>query len=226
MKKKSYTIFHSWVTHACFWGRNTAISASTDRSIALWDSRTGNVPIFALRHHKSPISDLYIESRNSYWMSSAGSEGVVATWDCRKLSNAMDTMSFASQTTETVREPRAKMKHCQILQNGAECAGPVMLAKGVSSRYGQGDRTIMSISTNGFINEWDVMSGRLLSKHNTSHSNAISCFKTYRDHENLFKGRRGANSNNLCMLGGTITAAWDGKVKVRRMMLNKHTEKN
>lgn len=210
-----------WVTHACFWGRNTAISASTDRSIALWDSRTGNVPLFALRHHKSPISDLYIESRNSYWMSSAGSEGVVATWDCRKLSSAKDTMSIASQTTETVREPRARMKHCQILQNGAECVGPVMLAKGVNSRYGQGDRTIMSVSTNGCINEWDVMNGRLLFEHNTTHCNAISCFKTFRDHENLFKGRRGSMGNNLCILGGTITAAWDGRIKVRRMLLNK-----
>ena len=157
-------------------------------------------------------------------MSSAGSEGLVATWDCRKLSCAKDAMSLASQTTETVREPRARMKHCQTLHNGAECAGPVMLAKGVNSRYGQGDRTIMSVSTNGFINEWDVMNGRLLFEHNTTHCNAISCFKTFRDHENLFKGRRGSMGNNLCILGGTITAAWDGRIKVRRMLLNKSNE--
>ncbi len=210
-----------WVTHACFWGRNTAISASTDRSVAVWDSRNGNVPIFALRHHTSPLSDLYVDSRNSYWMSSAGSDGVVATWDCRKLSNSKDAMSFSSQTTATIRQPNAMMKHCHFLQNGAECAGPVMLAKGVNSKYGQGDRTIMSVSTDGFINEWDVMSGNLLTKHNTKHSNAMSCFKTYRERDNLLKGRRAFSSDSFCLLGGTITAAWDGKIKLRRMLLKR-----
>ena len=154
-------------------------------------------------------------------MTSAGSEGVVASWDCRKLSCTKDTMSIASQVTQTVRNPVAKMKHCQILHGGAESTGPVMLAKGVSTKYGQGDRTVMSVSTNGFINEWDVMSGRLLTEHDSKHCNAISCFKTYRDHENLLRGRRGFQSDNLCLLGGTITAAWDGKVKLRRMLLKK-----
>ncbi len=179
--------------------------------------------MFALRLHQSPVSDLYIESRNAFWMTSAGADGVVATWDIRKLSslNRKDKVIMSTQNdhTQVVRHPVTKMKHCQSLESGIKCSGPVRLSKGVNSKYGQGDRTLMSISTDGSIKEWDVMSGRLLSTHETRHKNKISCFTTFSDTDNLMRGR-GKNSDKLC-LGGSITAAWDGKVKLRRMLLNR-----
>jgi WD40 repeat protein len=229
-----FVYYCRWVTKTCFWGRNTAISASTDRSIALWDARAGSAPVFVLRHHQSPVSDLYIESRNAFWMTSAGAEGTVATWDFRKLgclNRGTDILSSSTNTqtgsiyTQTVRQPIATMKHSQILQSGAECAGPVMLAKGVGTKYGQGDRSVMSVGTDGFINEWDVLSGRLLNTHNTAHGNKVSCFKTFNENDNLLKGRRGRKSNLFCHFGGTITAAWDGKIRLRRMVSNKGSVK-
>jgi WD40 repeat protein len=222
-------IGHSgWITNVSFWGRNTALSASTDRSIALWDIRAGSMPLFAIRHHQSPVSDLYIESRNAFSMTSAGADGVVATWDLRKLgySNSRLEKSVVAATpkpeyTQIFRHPLARMKHSQALVDGAECCGPVTLSKGVSSKYGQGERTVMSVGTDGYINEWDIMSGRIVSKHNTKHNNRISCFTTYNENDNLLKSTRTKRSRHLCTLGGTITAAWDGNIRLRRMSLRK-----
>merc|ERR1712038_1110065 len=116
------------------------------------------------------------------------------------------------------REPMSVVQHYQSLRGGAKCVGPVMLAKGVSSRYGQGERIVMSVGSNGLINEWDVLSGRQLSDHNSKHTNKISCFKSFHESDNLSRGHRGTKSSSLCLLGGTITAAWDGKIKLRRMV--------
>ena len=165
-------------------------------------------------------------------MTSAGNDGVIATWDFRKLSNLnrkekVVALSGKSENTQVIRQPLAKMMYCQSLRGGAECSGPVTLSKGVGAKYGQGDRTVMSVGMDGYINEWDVMSGRLLSKHNTHHSNKISCFATYSDNDNLLKGPRGKKSNPLCLLGGTrITAGcWDGNIRLRRMVMNRVNSK-
>ena len=156
-------------------------------------------------------------------MTSAGADGNIVTWDFRKLSHlnrGKDSLALkANGITQTVRQPMSVMKHCKALRSGAECSGPVMLAKGVSSKYGQGERSVMSVSTDGHINEWDVLNGRLLSEHKTRHGNQISCFKTFVESENILKGHKKFKGDSLCLLGGTITAAWDGKIKLRRMVL-------
>ena len=160
-------------------------------------------------------------------MISAGAEGTIATWDFRKLSylnQSRESMISQSGSSQTIREPMAQMKHCHSLRSGAECSGPVKLSQGVGSKYGQGDRSIMSVGNDGYIKEWDVFSGRQLNEYNTSHVNTISCFKTYKESENLLKGYRGRNSLG-CYLGGTITAAWDGKISLRRMVLTKDDAK-
>ena len=68
-----------WVTETQFWGSNTIVSASTDRSIHLWDTRAGSSPIFALRYHLSPVSDLLLGNRSEPLMVSAGADGSLAT---------------------------------------------------------------------------------------------------------------------------------------------------
>jgi len=207
-----------WVTNVRFWGRHTLISSSTDRSIALWDIRSGSSPIAALRLHQSPVSDLYIESRKSYWMTSAGADGVIATWDFRKLGNLIRMeKNQHMECTKMIRQPVAKMSHCQSLQNIASYSSPVFLSRGIDSKYGQSDRTFMSVGSDGNIKEWDAMSGMLLSSHTTQHSNQISCFRTFTDTNNLmkcYKSRKG-------IVSGTITAGWDGNIKLRRMVLKR-----
>merc|ERR1719291_896164 len=52
------------VTQTHFWGPNAIVSASSDRSIYLWDTRISSAPLFALRYHLSPISDLLLGNRS------------------------------------------------------------------------------------------------------------------------------------------------------------------
>jgi len=209
-----------WVTHGRYWGRNTIISASSDRSIALWDTRSGSTPRFVLRLHNGPISDLYLESRNSYWMASAGADGTVATWDFRTMQH-LSSGTVATKAgrnvlrTSTTRSPMAKMHHAQ------RNSGPVMLSKGVGTKYGQGERSIMSVSVDNAMKEWDVLSGNLLNEHKLKHSNKISCFQSFHAVDSLTRGhesRRG--DNNRCKLGGTITSSWDGTVRLRQLFLD------
>ena len=208
-----------WVTHGRYWGRNTIVSASSDRSIALWDTRSGSSPLFVLRHHNGPISDLYLESRTSFWMTSAGADGTVATWDFRmmqSLNGEINAGRNSALKTNTIRHPLAQMSHAN------QCSGPVLLGRGIGTKYGQGERSIMSVSVDNRIKEWDALSGNLLNDHQIRCNNKISCFKTFTAGESLTRGQEGGSENIAvgCKLGGTITTSWDGTVRLRQLFLD------
>jgi WD40 repeat protein len=101
-----------WVTQMHFWGQNNIVSASTDRSIALWDARNGAVPLFIICYHKSPVSDVLIGSRNDPLLVSASGDGTIATWDFRSLSSSSDPKCSLKSRIHSIRIPAATMNHC------------------------------------------------------------------------------------------------------------------
>lgn len=190
-----------WVTHCKFWGRNTVLSASTDRCMALWDTRTMGAPQCILKAHNGPISDLYLESRNTNWMSSAGADGKIVTWDFRMMKTIHDKNELNTNLeskTRICREPMAEMHHCSNI------SGPVFLAKGMVSSGNKRNKYIMSASVDGWIREWNAVTGTLVNAYETSHKRKISCFETFEQ-----------NIANKGTISGTVTAAWDGTVEYR-----------
>ncbi len=252
-----------WVTHGRYWGRNTIVSASSDRSIALWDTRTsGSSPVFVLRWHNGPISDLYLESRNASWMTSAGADGTIATWDFRMMmrnftkqdglngvkggassgvghnvsgSHTLNnpTSSAANgnaANTSTLRQPYSFINHT------VDNCGPVFLAKGIGTKYGQGERSIMSVSVDNIVKEWDIVNGSFLNEYKVHHNDKISCFKTIhamdsrKAQDRATSLKPNSNTNTSCenntleyikptSLGGYITGSWDGTVRYSQLFL-------
>ena len=202
------------VTQTHFWGPNTIVSASTDRSIALWDTRTGSSPIFALRHHLAPVSDLMLGNRSEPLMISAGADGSLATWDFRVLSGT--TVDATDQNAEekprssrTVRTPIIVMNHNEQSRRSNNC-GSVKLSRAL----GRDDFSFLSVSDDGIINEWEASSGRKLSSHYTGHNDAISGLDVYSSKDGMRQNRkRGVNSS----IGGVVSCSWDGTVRLRRL---------
>ena len=60
-------------------GPITIVSASTVRSVVLWDTRVRNSPLFMLRHHQAPISDMLVGTKTGLLMVSMAADGAVAT---------------------------------------------------------------------------------------------------------------------------------------------------
>ena len=213
-----------WVTQAHYWGPHTLVSASTDRSIALWDTRAGNHALFVLRYHLSPISDLLVGSRTEFLMVSSGADGAVATWDFRAISGVggKDPASQAitkpqpqaggggGNSTKTIREPVCTMSHCQE-GKGVRKSGAVLLSKGAVH-----ERSVMSASSvDGKMMEWDVVSGRLLGKQRTGHTDVVSCLSTFMESDGLIRSSEDKSSN----MGGLITSSWDGTIRMKRLQL-------
>jgi FOG: WD40 repeat len=111
-----------WLTHCKYWGRNTLISASSDRSIALWDTRSGSQPLFVLRHHNAPVSDLHLESRTSSLLVSAGSDGSIGTWDFRMMDN-IGSVNESGKSTSGSLPSDLHYHKCTILRTmqGQHC---------------------------------------------------------------------------------------------------------
>ncbi|KAL7552165.1 hypothetical protein ACHAWF_015388 [Thalassiosira exigua] len=213
-----------WVTHTHFWGPNTIVSASTDRSIHLWDTRiAGSCPLFALRYHLSPVSDLLLGSRSDPLMVSAGSDGGLATWDFRMLASARNLESTsapdADKTAEgtkmlsrTIRSPVAKMNH--LRPSSTKDCGSIKLTKSV----GRDDFSFFSIGDDGVVNEWDALKGSEIGTHVSGHRDAISDFASFTAAESLGSQREKVGSKGgPSIVGGTITCSWDGTVRLRRL---------
>jgi WD40 repeat protein len=203
------------VTQTHFWGPNTIVSASTDRSIALWDTRAGSSPIFALRHHLAPVSDLILGNRSEPLMISAGADGSLATWDFRVLSgksgDGPDQNAEAEKphSSRTVRTPIMKMNHIEQTRRANNC-GSVKLSRAV----GRDDFSFLSASDDGIVNEWEASSGRKLSSHYTGHKDALSGFEVYSSKDGMRQNRKiGVNAP----IGGVVSCSWDGTVRLRRL---------
>eukprot|EP00934_Nitzschia_sp_Nitz4_P006995 Nitzschia sp. Nitz4//scaffold263_size26989//115//7620//NITZ4_008223-RA/size26989-processed-gene-0.20-mRNA-1//1//CDS//3329544763//6985//frame0 len=214
-----------WVTHVQYWGSNTIVTGSSDRSLALWDARIQSAPLFLLRHHTSPISDMLVGSRTDPMMVSAASDGSVATWDFRVLSQnnpssgSYNTMGGVgsggggkkpirgNQPCQMARNPRATMSHCMELEPG-HAAGPVFLCRSVTHPT----RRIWSIGSDAIVREWDMLQGHLESSRPSGHADAIS-------NMHLFGKNHGLSSEpdyQTETMEGTLSGSWDGTVLLRR----------
>lgn len=200
------------VTQTHFWGPNTVVSASTDRSIALWDTRAGSSPVFVLRHHLAPVSGLILGNRSEPLMISAGADGSLATWDFRVLSGSdVDALDQNSQgrSLRTVRTPVIAMNHKEQSRSPNHC-GSVKLSRSL----GRDDFSFFSASDDGVVNEWDALSGRKLSCHYSGHSDAISGLNVYSSKDVIRQNKKGSGNSSI---GGIVTCSWDGTVRLRRL---------
>ena len=189
------------MTQTHFWGQ-IIVSASTDRSIALWDTRIGTSPLFTLRHHLSPVSDLLLGNRSESLMASAGADGSLATWDFRVISSNAQESSI-----RTIRTALATMHHLDESKRPLSC-GSVKLARTV----GRHDFCFSSVCDDGVVNDWEASTGRKLTSYETRHGDAISGFSTFLSKDGL---RQSKGSKEL--VGGSVTCSWDGTVRLRKL---------
>lgn len=206
------------VTQTHFWGPNMIVSASADRCIHLWDTRVGSSPLFALRYHLSPVSDLLLGNRSEPLMVSAGADGNLATWDFRMLSSAKveeavegDEGSDKAQTSRAIRSPIAKMNHIDRSKSLVN-RGSVKLARSI----GRDDFSVFSVSDDGIVNEWEAANGGEISSFDSGHRDAISGLSTFKSKDGLRQSKSGGRGA-VNSLGGTITCSWDGTVRLRRL---------
>ena len=207
-----------WVTQTHFWGPHIIVSASTDRSIALWDTRAGSSPLFALRYHLSPVSDLLLGNRSEPLMVSAGADGSLATWDFRVLSGSSpesclggDVVKDTSSSSRTIRAPIARMNHLGHSKKSLNC-GSVKLSRAV----GRHDFTFFSVCDDGIINEWDASSGVTISSHKSGHRDTVSGFSAFSSTDGLRHNKSNGRGCVSCV-GGTLTCSWDGTIRLRRL---------
>lgn len=180
-------------------------------------------PLFILRHHYSPVSDLLVGSRTDPLMVSAAGDGTIATWDFRALSGSnKSTESPAEQSTSpvkiegertirAVRTPIATMKHATE-GRGVRQSGPVMLARGVTQK-----NTVLSVGVDAILREWDIASGRPVSQETTGHCDGISGLTTFSDAQNALGAAEPGGEGNS-NFGGIITSSWDGTIRMRKFV--------
>lgn len=218
------------VTQTHFWGPNAIVSSSTDRCIHLWDTRVGSSPLFALRYHLAPVSDLLLGNRSEPLMVSAGADCSLATWDFRVLSSggakaassppedsdAKESKTLMQTSLRTLRSPMATMDHI-----GPSSKSPYVTNYGsakLARSIGRDDFSFFSIGDGGVVNEWEATSGRKIgTSFDTGHRNAISGFSTFSSSEGLRSARmdKCSSQGGVTTVGGTISCSWDGTVRLR-----------
>jgi len=203
-----------WVTRVQYWGPNTIISASTDRSIALWDARVRSSPLFSLRHHYAPVSDLLVGSRTDPIMISAASDGSIAAWDFRCLSGGDSGSSPADKNkartqVQVVRDPPGSL-YLRDCSKRRCVSGPVLLSRGPS----RDRKTAMCVGSDAIVREWDYQTGDVVSEHPTGHCDLISNFESLQGDRVYDTQLEGSNDP----VTGTITTSWDGTVRVRTLV--------
>jgi len=209
-----------WITKVQYWGPNTIVSASTDRSVALWDARVHSSPLFILRNHQSPISDLLVGSRTDPHMVSAAADGTIATWDFRSLSDTTATQQpgikdSSSSRCKIVRLPSASICHNKITEGRA--VGPVHLSRDVTDPI----NTFLSVGTDAVLRKWDIKTGDMVKEYHTGHCDTITRFESYAQnhgfaqqaiHPNDFGGKNVSDLSD----NGYLTSSLDGTIRMRR----------
>jgi WD40 repeat protein len=207
-----------WVTSIRYWGPNTVVSASTDRTVALWDARVRNSPLFILRHHLSPISNLLVGPRTDPYMVSAGTDGSIAAWDFRLLSEASSSFGRSSRKDVTksctiVREPSATMQHNPFV------AGPTLLARGMKDHMS----TFWSVGSDATLREWNVCSGSVLEEIRTGHCDAVTALASFVDDgDAASKPTSGEVMPSSLHHIGMVTSSLDGTVRLRKLVRERH----
>jgi WD40 repeat protein len=199
-----------WVSSVQYWGPNTIISASTDRSIALWDARVRNSPLFTLRHHYASISDVLVGSRTDPIMISAASDGTIAAWDFRRLSDENSQSERSKQRMcKVVRRPAATL-YLHDFSSRRHVCGPTLLSRGPSLN----SKTVFCVGRDAVIREWDICTGEVVSEHATGHCDTISSFASFQGDQLYDTQLESTGSESV---SGTITTSWDGTVRIRRL---------
>jgi WD40 repeat protein len=189
-----------WVTSVYYWGPNTIISASTDRSVALWDIRVSNSPLFVLRHHHAPVSDVLLGPRSDPVMVSAAVDGSIAAWDFRQLTgvgsseNGRSTASGGSRINRSLRS-----------------IGPVHLSEGLHRQR----KTAFCLGSDALIREWDYHTGSVVNEYPTGHCDTISSFVAIGGDKVI---NDQLDSAGLEAPTSFISASWDGTVRMRNLV--------
>jgi len=208
----SLTGHMGWVTHVRPWGANTVVSGSTDRSVSLWDIRVRNTPLFALRHHHAPISDILVGARTDPYVFTASGDGSIALWDFRFITRssennpqgAPDASGKHSSKCTGLRRPLSKVHH-QDYCHRRYGAGPSRLGRGFNGS------TIMFAGSDAIIREWDYSKQKVTSEHATGHSDLISSFSSV---DQGFRCDTILSHGLDQSVAGIITSSWDGTVRM------------
>lgn len=208
-----FSFKHRWVTQAQYWGPHTVVSASTDRSVALWDVRSQNSPLFVLRYHRSPISDILVGTRTDPLMVSAAGDGTVATWDFRTLSGRGGSSEESANKSKMIRQPLATMHHCAESRK-VRCSGNVLLSRGSRAQNG----SVISVGMDAAFKEWDIGTGKLLRKEPTGHCDVVTSLSSFADRQRSLGASSDISGDGSSVFGGTITSSWDGTVRIRRLV--------
>ncbi|VEU38269.1 unnamed protein product [Pseudo-nitzschia multistriata] len=208
-----------WVTNVQYWGPNTIVSASTDRSVALWDARVRSSPLFILRNHSSPISDLLVGSRTDPYMVSAAADGTIATWDFRSLSETTNTeeRGKCNKGCKIIRMPSASMHQTTTRKKVA--VGSIHLARDVTDPM----NSFMSVGSDAILRKWNIASGNMLEESPTGHCDRITCFSSFSQNHGF--GTKPANIINSTVEDGIdaqdkgfLTTSLDGTIRMRKLI--------
>ena len=141
-------------------------------------------------------------------MVSAASDGTIAAWDFRHLS---DAESGSSKLCKVVRSAAAKLYLHDFTSRRKVC-GPVLLSRGPTSVE---KRSILCVGRDAVIREWDIRTGDVMSEHATGHCDTISTFSSFQGESLLDTQLETSGSDGVA---GTITTSWDGTVRMRSLL--------
>ncbi len=207
-----------WITNVEYWGPNTIVSASTDRSVALWDARVRSSPLFILRNHQSPISDLLVGSRTDPYMVSAGADGTIATWDFRSLSDATATeqpgmKDSSSNACKIVRLPSASISHNTNMHQRA--VGSIHLSRDVTDPI----NSFLSVGSDAILRKWNITTGDMVDESPTGHCDTITSFESYAQNHGFAHSDFGGDKLPAALSDtGFLTSSLDGTIRMRKFI--------
>lgn len=201
----------SWVTQIENWGSNTILTGSADRTVSLWDPRVSHAPLFILRHHDAPITDILVGSRIDPVMVSSAADGTIATWDFRVLSQSSDENKaiLSGKKGKVSRQPKLSFLHPGDLAGTRASPGQVLLCRSVLNP----ETSVMSVGADRIVREWDKTgTGKLENEFSTQHCDLITGF---------IPCKIGPSHDQTDYRSdGVITSSLDGTVQMKLLVSN------